>query len=206
MSCRKIILASKSPRRVELFEKYGLSAKICPAQVEETLPEEIKSPCEAVKYLAHIKAAKVAENFSSDEIIIAADTLVSIDNTLLGKPENREEACNMMKLLSGRTHEVISGVCVISNGKTVCDSVKTQVLFKELSEEEINSYIDCDDCYDKAGGYGIQSIAGVFVKEIKGDYYNVVGLPIARLFEILEKDFNYAAFDNLCKKRNGKNE
>ncbi len=206
MRNRKIILASKSPRRVELFEKYGLVADVCPAKIDETLPETIKSPAESVKYLAQKKAENVAENFSSDEIIIAADTLVSIDNVLLGKPKNKEEAYNMMKLLSGRTHEVISGICVISNGKTVCDCVKTEVVFKELSDRDIQSYIDCGDCYDKAGGYGIQSIAGVFVRKIKGDYYNVVGLPVTRLFEILEDDFGYDAFGNLCEIFGGKND
>lgn len=197
---RKLVLASKSPRRVELFEKYGLSALVCPAKVDETLPEGIKTPAEAVKFLAHLKATNIAQKFTCDEIIIAADTLVSIDNKLLGKPKDRGEAYNMVKLLSGRTHEVISGICVISGEKIVCDSVTTQVLFRELSDRDILNYIDCNDCYDKAGGYGIQSIAGVFVKEIKGDYYNVVGLPMTRLFEILDEDFGYYAFGNLCKK------
>lgn len=192
---RKIILASKSPRRIELFAKYGIIAESIPAEIDETIPPHLCEPSDIVKYLSEKKAAHVLENTDSDSVVIAADTLVFCDSSILGKPHDRKQAYEMMKLLSGRSHNVISGLCVISKEKKVCESVATEVTFRKLSEAEINGYISTKDPYDKAGGYGIQSLAGAFVSEIKGDYYNVVGLPLSRLISILNDDFGC---DILC--------
>jgi len=188
---KRIILASKSPRRIELFAAYGICADSIPADVDETIPGHIKAPCEIVKYLSEKKALHVLEKTLDDAIVIAADTLVFCDDIILGKPADKKDAKDMMKLLSGRGHSVITGLCIASKEKKVTESVMTEVFFRELSDSEIEGYISTDDPYDKAGGYGIQSIAGLFVREIKGDYYNVVGLPISRLAQILRDEFSY---------------
>lgn len=192
----KIILASKSPRRVELFKKYGIAAEIIPADVDETIPRDLCKPEDIVKYLSEKKATHIL-NGHRNYVVVAADTLVFCDDRILGKPHNKSEAYEMIRLLSGRTHCVISGLCIMSKEKKVCESVKTEVIFRDLTEEEIQGYISTDDPYDKAGGYGIQSYAGAFVREIKGDYYNVVGLPLSRLIEVLKNDFDYDAMGNL---------
>ncbi len=197
---KKIILASKSPRRIELFKKYGIIAESIPADVDETIPTNMCEPCETVKYLSEKKALHILENLDSDAVVIAADTLVFCDDEILGKPRDRKQAYDMMKLLSGRSHKVISGLCVISKDKKICESVTTEVTFRNLSESEIEGYISTKDPYDKAGGYGIQSLAGAFVSEIKGDYYNVVGLPLSKLISILRDDFGYDALKKLFEK------
>lgn len=196
----RIILASKSPRRLELFSKYGIKAKVVPANADENIPEEICEPCEKVKYLANKKAMSVKENFKNGEIVVAADTLVFFGDKIFGKPKSPEEVFEMMTALSGNVHSVISGICVTDGNKTVCEAVETKVHFRTISEEEISLYAKTDEPYDKAGGYGIQSLAGAFVSSIEGDYYNVVGLPVARLLEILKEEFSYDAFRNLCER------
>ncbi len=197
---KKIILASKSPRRTELFAKYGIQAESIPAEIDETIPEDIRFPEQIVKYLSEKKALHILKTVNDDSIVVAADTLVFCDDKILGKPRDKRQAYEMMKLLSGRSHNVISGLCVVSKDKKICDSVKTEVLFRELSDKEITGYISTNDPYDKAGGYGIQSFAGAFVSEIKGDYYNVVGLPLSRLISILCDDFGYDALTALFEK------
>lgn len=193
----KIVLASKSPRRTELFKRYGIMAENIPADIDESIPEDIKEPAEIVKYLAQKKALYVSAAVEPGVITVAADTLVFCNDRILGKPANKEEARSMLQLLSGKTHSVISGVCIIRNNKKVCESVKTDVVFRELTREEIEGYISTDEPYDKAGGYGIQSLAGVFVTAINGDYYNIVGLPVSRLVSILKNQFGYDALENL---------
>lgn len=197
---KKVILASKSPRRIELFKKYGIVAESIPADVDECIPENIKEPSEIVKYLSEKKANYIA-SFGADGIIIAADTLVFCGDKILGKPANKTEAYEMMKLLSGKSHSVISGICIVFDDKKVLESVKTEVFFRELTEKEINDYIATDEPYDKAGGYGIQSIAGAFVRCINGDYYNVVGLPVSRLITILKEEFDYDALENILENK-----
>ncbi len=195
---RKIVLASKSPRRIELFEKYGIDAEIIPASADETIPEKVTEPSEIVKLLAERKAKAVAAKCDGDTVVVGADTLVFCDGEILGKPHSTEEARGMMKLLSGRSHSVISGLCVCDGSTTVTESVETVVTFRVLSQEEIEAYISTSDPYDKAGGYGIQSIAGAFVSGINGDYYNVVGLPVERLLYILKHSFGCDTFTRLC--------
>ena len=119
------------------------------------------------------------------------------DDKILGKPANKDEARRMLQLLSGKTHCVISGICIMGKGKKVCESVKTDVVFRELTGDEIEGYISTNEPYDKAGGYGIQSVAGAFITEIIGDYYNVVGLPVSRLVSVLKNEFGYDALKNL---------
>ncbi|MBR3993983.1 MAG: septum formation protein Maf [Clostridia bacterium] len=193
---KKVILASKSPRRIELFKKYGILAESMPAEVDESIPESIKEPSEIVKYLSEKKAKHIASS-GVDAIIVAADTLVFCEDKILGKPENTAMAYEMMKLLSGNKHSVISGLCIIYGEKKICESVKTEVYFRELTDREIEGYVASNEPYDKAGGYGIQSVAGAFVSGINGDFYNVVGLPVSRLITILKEDFGYDALENL---------
>lgn len=197
---RKIVLASKSPRRLELFEKYGIQAQVRPAITDESIPKNLTEPKEIVKYLASKKAQAAGNELCDGEIIVAADTLVFFHDRIFGKPHSKEEACEMMRMLSGNTHSVISGICVTDKSKTVCEAVETKVSFRKLTEKEIFLYAETNDPYDKAGGYGIQSLAGAFVSGIEGDYYNVVGLPIARLLEILKNDFGVDAFKALCER------
>ncbi len=201
---KKIILASKSPRRTELCEKYGIFANVVPACIDEVLPENLCEPGEIVEYLSSEKARAVAKNFSGGEIIIGADTLVFCDGKILGKPENKNEAREMMKLLSGNIHSVVSGISIICGEKEISDSVATRVTFKELSEAEIEGYISTREPYDKAGGYGIQSLGGAFVTGIDGDYYNVVGLPVSRLLHILGKEFDCYPFEEFLKNNSGR--
>lgn len=176
-----IILASKSPRRKELLSLITENFVIQTADTDETLPDGI-TPAKAVEYLSAIKA----EPFNNGvDTVIGADTVVAIDNTILGKPKNRTDAFNMMKMLSGKYHSVFTGVTVIKPDGVSTFSVETRVKFFDLTDGEINSYIDTDEPYDKAGGYGIQGKGSLLVEKIEGDYFNVVGLPISRLKRVL---------------------
>lgn len=176
-----IILASKSPRRKELLSLITTDFTIKSAEVDETLPFEM-SPQKAVEYLSKIKAEPFRNNIDT---VIGADTVVAIDDKILGKPSDEQEAYSMLKLLSGRTHSVFTGVTVITPEKTSTFSVETQVEFFELTDEEIYSYIATGECMDKAGSYGIQGKGGLLVKKINGDYANVVGLPVSTLNKYL---------------------
>ncbi len=174
-----IILASASPRRKELLSVITNDFEVIPSECEEIIPTDISAD-ETAEYLAKIKAVSVAEKHY-DSIVIGADTCVVADGLILGKPKDKAQAKQMMKLLSGNTHKVITGCAIVKNGKIASFSVCTEVEFYPLSEEEIESYINTLEPYDKAGGYGIQGKASLFVKGIKGDYFNVVGLPVAEL-------------------------
>jgi septum formation protein len=186
---KKIILASASPRRKMLLDNIGLTFDIIPSNVDESgyynLPPE-----ESVKILSLKKAEDIAYNIDYPAIVIGSDTTVAIDNLSLGKPESFEDAFRMLKLLSGRYHKVLSGIAIIDNTtrKTVIDCVCSEVLFKELTDDEIATYIKTGEPMDKAGSYAIQGIASLFIKGISGCYNNIVGLPVFRLTEIL-KDF-----------------
>jgi len=182
---KKIVLASASPRRKELLKLIFNNFEISVSDCDETLNNSL-SIYKQPEYLATLKGIDVAKKYS-DSLIIAADTCVFMNDEILGKPKDYDDAFNMLKMLSGKTHKVITGCALLYNEKTVSFSVETEVMFYELSDDEINAYIDSGDCYDKAGAYGIQSAGGLFVKEIHGDYYNVVGLPIAQLKRQIEK-------------------
>ncbi len=176
----KVVLASASPRRKELLSLIFNEYDICPADCDETLPEGIKAQ-EAVEYLSLIKNKSALELCGKESLVISADTVVAVDGEILGKPVDKDDARRMISLLSGRTHQVYTGVTLSLNGEFKTFSEKTDVVFYELTEEEIETYISSSEPYDKAGSYGIQGKAGLLVKSVNGDYYNVVGLPIARL-------------------------
>ncbi len=176
----KLVLASKSPRRSEILKNAGIDFTVRVAETQETIPEGTK-PQDAVVFLAAKKAMAVKR--ADDELVLGADTVVVLDDKILGKPKDREDAYNMLKSLSGRVHSVFTGVCAIGNGVSMTFAEETKVEFLPLTDEEINSYIDTNEPYDKAGAYGIQGLASKFIRGIQGDYFNVVGLPISRIYE-----------------------
>ena len=182
---KKVILASASPRRQELIKLIFDSVEILPADCDETLPEGIGAR-EAVEYLSKIKNDASSELTEKENLVISADTVVAVDNEILGKPVDKEDARRMISLLSGKVHQVYTGVTLSLNGKAKTFSEKTNVEFFDLTENEIEEYISSKEPYDKAGAYGIQGKAGLLVKGINGDYYNVVGFPIARLKREIE--------------------
>lgn len=184
---KKIILASASPRRKELLTLAGIDFTVQQADIEEKIAPDLK-PFEVVEQLAFQKASAVAEK-SKDCIVIGSDTVVSLDNKILGKPKSENEAKEMLKLLSGKTHKVYTGVAIISDEKNVSFYEETEVEFYELTDREIADYVATGEPMDKAGAYGIQGKGCVLIKRINGDYFNVVGLPVARLYRELG-DFN----------------
>lgn len=186
-----MILASQSPRRIELMREAGYDFRVIPADIDET-PLEGETPFELVGRLAASKAVSVAETSAEPgELVVAADTIVAIDGELLGKPGDADEAHAMLAHLSGRTHQVATGVC-IARGSADADGVHafvtvTDVEFYPLSDAQIDAYIATDEPFDKAGAYGIQGAGGrMLVRRIVGDFYNVVGLPIARVARELD--------------------
>ena len=178
-----VILASASPRRKELLELITEDFKIIPSGVEETVPDGIP-PEKRPEFLARLKAEDIAKKYPHDTVI-GADTSVIIDDCVLGKPEGSEQAKDMLKMLSGRTHRVVTGCAVINNGECRSFSSATEVEFYPLTDGEIEAYIATGECFDKAGAYGIQGKGGLLVKTIRGDWYNVVGLPVAQLARVL---------------------
>ncbi len=180
----KIVLASQSPRRKELLERIGVTDfEIVPAKGEEVINPAL-TPAELVEELSRQKCAEVAA-LRPDALVIAADTVVSIDGQILGKPHNEEEAFSMLARLSGRTHQVYTGVTVWEDDCTVTEHEVTEVRFRPLTDQEISWYIETGEPMDKAGAYGIQGYGGLFVEGISGDYFNVMGLPVCRLGQIL---------------------
>ena len=173
------ILASASPRRQELLEKIIPEYTCIPADIDETIPETI-SALDAPAHLSLEKARHIAKN-NPDAVVIGADTCVISGDKILGKPSSREDAFNMLKALSGKTHLVITGCAIVKGTAEISFSEVTQVEFYPLTDAEINAYIDTNESMDKAGAYGIQGKGAVLVKGIQGDYFNVVGLPLARL-------------------------
>lgn len=188
MICLKFILASASDRRKELLSRIISDFEVKISDFDEGTVEVGKDIEKYVKTLAEGKAKSVALNCTNDSIIIGADTIVVIDDNILGKPKDKDDAFRMLKLLSNNVHRVYSGVTVINNEKQVMKSecLYTEVYFSELSDEEIWRYIDTGECLDKAGAYGIQGYGGVFVEKINGCYYNVVGLPLNLLNKMIK--------------------
>lgn len=189
-----IILASKSPRRREILENTKVKFSIRESQIDEKIKES-ESPKETVMRLAYEKAFDIASN-NEDSLVIGADTIVVINDKILGKPKNEEEAYNMIKLLSGKTHYVITGFALVnlSLNKKVIDCEVSQVTFKELSDQCIKDYINTKESLDKAGAYGIQGYGGLLVKCIQGDYFNIVGLPISKISDYLNDCFKINLF------------
>lgn len=179
---KKIILASGSPRRRELLEQIGVKFEIHKAEGEEKITSSI--PEEAVKELSLQKAKEVSGKYDGD-VIIGADTVVAVDGQILGKPADRADAVRMLRLLQGKNHQVVTGVTVLlkKNGRTVNFAEVTKVYIFPMTEEQIEQYIETGEPMDKAGAYGIQGKFAVYVSGIEGDYNNVVGLPVGRLYQ-----------------------
>lgn len=187
---KKLILASQSPRRRMLLENIGLKFEILVDDAEEE-KEADWSPEKTVMALAEQKAVNVAKGVVSSAIIIGADTVVAVDGEILGKPKDEQQAAQMLRRLSGREHCVFTGVAVLDTetGEKHIFYEQTKVRFKPLTAEEIQRYIASGEPMDKAGAYGIQELGSLFVEGIDGDYFNVVGLPVCRLVEVLQKQF-----------------
>ena len=191
----EIILASASPRRRELMANMGLDFRVVVSDADEESVDSSVPPGIYVQELALLKAAAVAKTVmdNKDAIIISADTIVVKDGVILGKPQDAEDAKRMLKSLSGSSHNVYTGFCVmrLSDAITVCKDVSTEVVFRELDDEKIERYISTGECMDKAGSYGIQGLGAMLVSHIVGDYFNVVGLPVSELADVLEKEFDF---------------
>ena len=184
---KRLILASGSPRRRELLDKFGIYYEILPAQGEESAPPEL-TPGERVKVLAAQKAEETAHRVNDPAaVILAADTLVELDGEVLGKPGASERARAMLRALSGREHRVWSGVCIREGERILAESECTAVRFRTLSDAEIEAYIATGEPLDKAGAYGYQGLASLFVERIEGDFFNVMGLPVCRMGQMLRK-------------------
>lgn len=181
---RDFILASSSPRRFELLRQIGLSFQSIVPFVDETT--ELTDPIDIVCELSLRKASAVAKN-NPLSVVIAADTVVAVDGNVLGKPKNAEDATQMLRMMSGRSHFVYTGVTVACDGRMETGLCRTEVFFKDLTEEQISAYVSSPEPYDKAGAYGIQNRGALLVDHIDGDYANVVGLPVSILYEMLKE-------------------
>ena len=179
----QLILASASPRRSELLRNAGISFEIDPAHVAEE-PQAGETPLHYAKRLARDKALAVLARHP-EAAILGADTIVVADEHLLEKPADAQDAARMLRLLSGRAHQVITGVCVVASGFERTEAELTQVVFGMLSEEEIAGYVASGEPMDKAGAYGIQGMASRWVERVDGCYFNVVGLPVSRVYRML---------------------
>ncbi len=181
----RVILASASPRRRQLLEEMGIRFEVKPKNVDEDIPLHTK-PDEVAKYLSRKKATAFAGEMTENMLVITADTVVAINDRILGKPADKKEAVEILGLLSGNTHKVITGVTLKTKEKETTFSVTTDVTFKKLSPDEISYYIDHFKPFDKAGAYGIQEWIGhIAIEHINGSYFNVMGLPTHRLYEEL---------------------
>lgn len=184
---KKIVLASASPRRKEILEITGLDFQVCASDYKEDLNPSFK-PHKLARFLSRKKAEAVAHKYR-DAVIIAADTFIYFKNSLLGKPRTAEEAEKMLGLLNGKVHSVITGFTILDTGseKIISKSVVTKVYVRKLTEEEIRAYISSGEPLDKAGAYAVQGLGAVFIEKIEGDFFNVMGLPLAALSESLKK-------------------
>ena len=177
-----LYLASASPRRRDLLKLAGFQFAIEPADIDETMSQD--DPACLVQNLALKKARAVAQLHPND-IVLAADTVVALDNRILGKPENEDEARTMLRMLSNRIHQVYTGYCILKQNRCEIGVCCTSVEFYPLSDSDIDSYIATGEPFDKAGAYGIQGLGSLLVRKIDGDFYNVVGLPIAEISRLL---------------------
>lgn len=187
-SLLKIILASASPRRLQILQEHGLSATVMPAHIDEIL--QVGEEASAyVTRLAREKAQAIVQRVAADsaDLILAADTTVAYQNHILEKPKDSDDAYRMLRMLSGHSHQVYTGYALVflPEQRWWVDYVRTTICFHSLSDEQIYSYIDSGDPFDKAGSYGIQQIGKYFVREIEGSYYNVMGLPIEDILQQL---------------------
>lgn len=197
---REVILASQSPRRRELLGRFLDSFTVLTDDTEE-IRIAGEAPEKTVQRLAMEKVHHVAERAERDALIIGADTVVVLENKVLGKPADEQEAAAMLSMLSGRCHSVLTGIAVLDtrSGDCVGDYAETKVRFRQLTKTDIDRYIASKEPMDKAGAYGIQELGALFVEGIDGDYFNVVGLPLCRLDKLLKERFS---FDLLAKQKN----
>ncbi|WP_283243695.1 Maf family protein [Feifania hominis] len=185
-----IYLASQSPRRREILKNVGLDFKALTSGVDESFADGLPLT-KLTTTLALAKADDVASRVAADDIVIGADTIVVLDGNILGKPRDESDAFAMLTLLSGNTHEVHTGLAVVRGEQRVTHLSVSRVTFKELTSAQIERYIATDEPYDKAGGYAAQGVASLFIERIDGDFFSVMGLPVAALGDILARDFGY---------------
>ena len=183
----EIVLASNSPRRKELLQRMGVNFKVRTLfGIDESYPDSLRGE-DIVCYISRNKAKAYQSSMAPNELLISADTIVYVDGEVMGKPKNAEQAKEMLHKLSGKTHQVITGVTIVTAKRTENFGVTSQVKFTNITDEEINFYVDNYLPFDKAGAYGIQEWIGIVaVEEIKGSYFNVVGLPVQRLYQKLK--------------------
>lgn len=183
----EIVLASNSPRRKELLQRMGVNFKVRTLfGIDESYPDSLRGE-DIVCYISRNKAKAYQSSMAPNELLITADTIVYVDGEVMGKPKNAEQAKEMLHKLSGKTHQVITGVTIVTAKRTENLGVTSQVKFTNITDEEINFYVDNYLPFDKAGAYGIQEWIGIVaVEEIKGSYFNVVGLPVQRLYQKLK--------------------
>ena len=183
----EIVLASNSPRRKELLQRMGVNFKVRTLfGIDESYPDSLRGE-DIVCYISRNKAKAYQSSMAPNELLITADTIVYVDGEVMGKPKNAEQAKEMLHKLSGKTHQVITGVTIVTAKRTENFGVTSQVKFTNITDEEINFYVDNYLPFDKAGAYGIQEWIGIVaVEEIKGSYFNVVGLPVQRLYHKLK--------------------
>ena len=183
----EIVLASNSPRRKELLQRMGVNFKVRTLfGIDESYPDSLRGE-DIVCYISRNKAKAYQSSMAPNELLITADTIVYVDGEVMGKPKNAEQAKEMLHKLSGKTHQVITGVTIVTAKRTENFGVTSQVKFTNITNEEINFYVDNYLPFDKAGAYGIQEWIGIVaVEEIKGSYFNVVGLPVQRLYQKLK--------------------
>ena len=179
-----IILASASPRRRELLKQIGVEFEVCVSQAKESITA--KNPADLAVENARLKALAVAETHKNSWVL-GADTVVALDGKIYGKPKDKEDAFNMLKTFSGRAHEVITGMALVSDDKIFEKAVRTKVTFGNMTDNEILSYIETKEPMDKAGAYAAQGIAAKYIKDIEGSFSNVVGLPLYELNELLKE-------------------
>ena len=187
----KLILASNSPRRRELLSGLGLDFEVRVLQgIDESYPADLREG-DIPLYISRAKAQVYLSSLSEDELLITADTIVWLDGEVLEKPKDEADACRMLRELSGKTHQVFTGVCLTTKEKQVAFSCRTDVTFARLDEEEIQHYVETYRPLDKAGAYGVQEWIGyIGVERVEGSYFNVVGLPVQRLYQTLKQNFN----------------
>ena len=179
-----LILASASPRRKELLGLFHVPFRICVADIDETM-DPAKPPFDEVARVSKLKATAVSDG--SDDVVVAADTIVVCEGRVLGKPHSEAEAVQMLQLLSGRDHQVMTGVTVVRGQRMITFTEVTDIHFRKLSEKEIAAYVATGEPMDKAGAYGIQGGAALFCSHMVGDYYNVMGLPVCHLGQALRE-------------------
>ena len=194
----KVILASQSETRYNILAGFGISPEVIKTGADEDISADF-TPEYIVKELASRKAAKAVEMIGAAEssglMIIAADTVVALGSKILGKPADARDAFEMLSMLSGKSHEVYSGLSLVYNGEVLCDFDVTRVKFREISQREINLYIKTGDPMTRSGSYGAEGLGAAFIEKIDGDFFNIAGLPVAKFVRMLEERFGLSVFD-----------